>query len=86
MSRQVWNTETNVWDVFEDETPAISLSTEEISMIERGERDRILIETDWWAMSDLTMTDAQTAYRQALRDVPEQSGFPNTITWPTKPE
>ena len=86
MSRQVWNTETNVWDVFEDETPAISLSTEEISMIERGERDRLLIETDWWAMSDLTMTDAQTAYRQALRDVPEQSGFPNTITWPTKPE
>ena len=86
MSRQVWNTETNVWDVFEDETPAISLSTEEISIIERGERDRLLIETDWWAMSDLTMTDAQTAYRQALRDVPEQSGFPNTITWPTKPE
>tara|TARA_R110000796_G_scaffold181272_1_gene297766 strand:+ start:438 stop:695 length:258 start_codon:yes stop_codon:yes gene_type:complete len=85
MSRQVWNTDTNAWDVFEDDSPAISLSTEKISMIERVKRDRLLIETDWWAMSDLTMTDAQTTYRQALRDVPEQSGFPNDITWPTKP-
>lgn len=86
MSRQVWNTDTNVWDVFEDDSPAISLSTEKISMIERVERDRLIAETDWWAMSDLTMTDAQKTYRQALRDVPEQSGFPNDITWPTKPE
>jgi hypothetical protein len=27
-----------------------------------------------------------TSYRQALLDIPEQSGFPNDITWPTKPE
>jgi hypothetical protein len=86
MSRQVWNTDTNVWEVFEDDSPVISLSTEKISMIERVERDRLIAETDWWAMSDLTMTDAQATYRQALRDVPEQSGFPNDITWPTKPE
>ena len=85
MSRQVWNTDTNVWDVFEDDSPAISLSTEEISMMERFERDKLIAQTDWWATSDRTMTDAQTAYRQALRDVPEQSGFPNDITWPTKP-
>jgi len=85
MSRQVWNTDTNVWDVFEDDSPAISLSTEEISMMERFERDKLIAETDWWATSDRTMTDAQTAYRQALRDVPEQAGFPNDITWPTKP-
>ena len=85
MSRQVWNTDTNVWDVFEDDSPAISLSTEEISMMERFERDKLIAQTDWWATSDRTMTDAQTAYRQALRDVPEQAGFPNDITWPTKP-
>ena len=86
MSRKVCNTDTNVWDVFEDEAPAVSLSTEKVSMIERSRRDRLIAETDWWATSDRTMTDAQTAYRQALRDVPEQSGFPNDITWPTKPE
>ena len=54
--------------------------------IARADRNKKLSETDWWAVSDLTMTDAQTAYRQALRAVPEQSGFPTDITWPTKPE
>jgi len=34
----------------------------------------------------VSMTEAMTAYRQALRDVPQQEGFPQTITWPTKPE
>jgi hypothetical protein len=35
--------------------------------------------------SDVTMSSAWTTYRAALRDVPAQSGFPNSITWPTKP-
>jgi len=51
----------------------------------RAERNDLLTETDWWAVSDRTMTQAQTDYRQALRDVPEQDGFPTDITWPTKP-
>ena len=50
------------------------------------ERNRKLAETDWTASSDVTMSDAMTAYRQALRDVPAQSGFPSDITWPAKPE
>ena len=36
----------------------------------REERDKKLAETDWWAMSDRTMTTEQTNYRQALRDIP----------------
>lgn len=52
----------------------------------RRERDRLLAETDWWAVSDRTMSADQTAYRQALRDIPLQAGFPTDITWPTKPE
>lgn len=51
----------------------------------RNERNDLLSETDWWAVSDLTMTAEQTAYRQALRDVPTQDTFPDTVTWPTKP-
>ena len=51
----------------------------------RTQRDTLLAETDWWASSDLTMTAEQTAYRQALRDVPSQEGFPDTVTWPVKP-
>jgi len=52
----------------------------------RSQRDRLIAETDWWATSDRTMTAEQTAYRQALRDITDQSGFPTDITWPTKPE
>ena len=52
----------------------------------RTERDILLKETDVWALSDRTMTAEQTAYRQALRDITDQVGFPTDITWPTKPE
>ena len=51
----------------------------------RSERDQKLKDTDWMGMSDVTMTDAWKTYRTALRDVPAQSGFPNSITWPTEP-
>ena len=53
---------------------------------ERATRDDLLKATDHYGLSDVPMTDAMTAYRQALRDVPQQVGFPQTITWPTKPE
>ena len=52
----------------------------------REARDVLLNQTDWWATSDRTMTAEQTAYRQDLRDITDQAGFPTDITWPTKPE
>ncbi len=51
----------------------------------RAERDRLIAETDWWASSDLTMTDAQTEYRQALRDIPDTFSTLDTVIWPDKP-
>ena len=51
----------------------------------REKRDNLLAETDWMANSDVTMSDAWASYRALLRNVPQQSGFPN-VTWPTKPE
>ena len=51
----------------------------------RALRDELLAETDWTANSDVTMSAAMTTYRQALRDIPAQSGFPANVTWPTKP-
>lgn len=51
----------------------------------RSDRDTLLAKTDVWALSDRTMTAAQTQYRQDLRDIPAQAGFPTDITWPTKP-
>lgn len=52
----------------------------------RNQRDSLLAATDWTALNDVTMSDAMTAYRQALRDLPAQAGFPSSVTWPTKPE
>lgn len=51
----------------------------------RSLRDELLAETDWTANSDVTMSDEMSTYRQALRDIPAQAGFPDTVTWPTKP-
>jgi len=51
----------------------------------RQERDRLLTTTDWWASSDLTMTSAQTTYRQALRDITKSATSLDDVTWPTKP-
>jgi hypothetical protein len=52
----------------------------------REERDRLIAATDWWASSDLTMTDERTAYRQALRDITNSATSLEDVTWPTKPE
>lgn len=49
----------------------------------REKRNVLLAETDWTASSDVTMSDAMKTYRQALRDVPAQDGFPQDINWPT---
>ena len=51
----------------------------------RRERDQKLFSTDWRASSDLTLSTEWAAYRQSLRDVTLQTGFPNDITWPTEP-
>lgn len=51
----------------------------------RAERDRLLAETDWWAVADRTMSDEQIAYRQALRDLPANTDDSANPSWPTKP-
>lgn len=55
----------------------------------REKRNQLIAETDYMAMPDYPMDKekkaAVLAYRQALRDVPEQAGFPRQIDWPTKP-
>jgi hypothetical protein len=51
----------------------------------RDQRNALLQESDVYALAD-RITDEWTAYRQALRDIPAQAGFPASVTWPTKPE
>ena len=54
----------------------------------RKQRNRLLAETDWWASSDLVMSDERKAYRQALRDLPSGLDTEEKVkgaTFPTKP-
>jgi hypothetical protein len=54
----------------------------------RADRNRLLAETDFYANSDVTMSDDMKAYRKALRDLPatlNNTTVLQTITWPTKP-
>lgn len=53
-------------------------------MMARAERDTLLSESDIYALAD-RITDEWKTYRQALRDLPNQAGFPDDITWPNKP-
>lgn len=56
------------------------------SAVQRARRDSRLADSDWTMLPDApTDKDAWAAYRQALRDVTKQTGFPNTVTWPTPP-
>lgn len=52
----------------------------------RSQRDALLASTDWTQVSDAPVNSAVWAtYRQALRDIPNQAGFPVTVTWPKNP-
>jgi hypothetical protein len=53
----------------------------------RADRTKRLAESDWTQIADSPADkEAWATYRQALRDVTQQTGFPWTITWPTQPE
>ena len=54
----------------------------------REKRNRLLAETDYYALSDVTMSDDMKTYRQELRDLPAGKDTVekcNNVTWPTKP-
>ena len=51
----------------------------------RIHRDELLTATDFYALSDVTMTSDMTTYRQALRDLPASTADSGDVVWPTKP-
>jgi hypothetical protein len=71
-----WKQVTDKKKVLEDAEPMRLL---------REERDRLISETDWWASSDLSLTDAQKKYRQDLRDITKTATSLSDVSWPTKP-
>ncbi len=53
----------------------------------REKRNKLIAETDFFALTDVTLTAEMTTYRQALRDITSHSNWPNLSNsdWPTKP-
>lgn len=96
-----WVLEHSVHDMFETSTDedGVTITKEQKEAIHqqqlntiaatnnRSERDRRIAETDWWALSDVTMTEEQAVYRQALRDITTHANWPNLqdADWPVKP-
>ena len=80
----VWTVGWSVVDKTQDE---VQEHDEITSSSNRNKRSMLLAETDWWALSDVTMTAEQTAYRQALRDITSHANWPHLdeADWPTKP-
>jgi hypothetical protein len=68
-----------IWD-----KPETQIYSEAATAV-RDERNQLISETDWMALSDSTLTVEWATYRQALRDVTEQEGFPYNVEWPSKP-
>ena len=70
----------------ENETAYRAIKDAEQAKDVRSLRTRMLKDSDWTQIADSTADKtAWATYRQALRNVPGQTGFPWTITWPTQP-
>ena len=52
----------------------------------RRQRDTFIKESDWRAVSDRELEPEWKEYRQALRDITQQEGFPHDVKWPTDPD
>ena len=75
------------WTVSEKTSEEISEYNEIVSVNNRSVRNEKLSETDFYALSDVTMSSEMQTYRQALRDITTHSNWPHLedSDWPTKP-
>ncbi len=77
------------WAVSDMDDEAKATKDAEAAKAVRAQRDRLIAETDWIVIKNLELNQnvpgIWEVYRQNLRDVPAQAGFPHDITWPVKP-
>ena len=73
------------YSVSEKTEGELQAQLDSVATVVRAKRDSLLAETDWSALVDTTLSDEMRAYRQALRDITIQAGFPENVEWPVKP-
>lgn len=68
--------------------PDLILELEKEKVLVRLKRNQLLAASDWTQSPDIPQAtrESYTAYRQALRDVPQQEGFPQQVIWPDLPQ
>lgn len=73
----------------EEYDPIDEMSDEQIAQMVRNRRDSLIAKSDFYVQPDYPSTaeglEAVKAYRQALRDITEQKGFPRNVEWPEMP-
>ena len=75
-----------VWNVVNLNSTELAQITADKADAIRAERNQKLANTDWTQLADSpASTNSWGTYRQALRDIPAQTGFPDSVTWPTEP-
>lgn len=98
LAREPYTTYETTWEKGEDliyREVVVGVVVDDVARAEslavaiRAERDRLLAESDWTQLPDSPLDEADkatwAAYRQALREVPQQIGFPDEVAWPGKP-
>jgi len=82
------------WTVRDKTSDELAADTANAAASARSTRNGLLADTDYMALSDVTMSEAVTTYRQALRDITSHSNWPNLASadmdgtggdWPAKP-
>jgi len=83
----VWKTNWVVTTKTQEEIDSIAAAE---AKAVRGIRNVMIAESDWTQLDDTPITNAKklewATYRQALRDIPDQAGFPWEVVWPVEPE
>ena len=85
MKTLTYNSESQEWVESDDGLDPEVPSNDWHLKVLRKKRNSLLKETDFYALSDVTMSDEMKTYRQALRDLPANTLDPSNPTYPTKP-
>jgi hypothetical protein len=75
------------WSVTDKTAEEVTAYSNNMADENRSQRNKLLGDTDFYALSDVTMSAEMTTYRQALRDITSHANWPhlNDNDWPTKP-